>query len=83
MLLVRLGVALIMWSGGVNVNNSNKIMWWGYLHQNGSIQVKRWFGDHADYTTDCDGNDFIQQVVYPFEAQTYKQALQIITASVI
>ncbi len=24
-------------------------------HQNGTIQVKRWFGDHKDYTTDCEG----------------------------
>lgn len=24
-------------------------MYWGYLHQNGTIQVKRWLGDHKDY----------------------------------
>ena len=54
-------------------------MWWGYLHQNGSIQLKRWFGDHKDYTDDCDGNDLIQRVVYPFEAQTREDALEIIT----
>jgi len=57
----------------------NKIMWWGYLHKNGSIQVKRWFGDHKDYTDDCEGNDFVQRVVYPFEAQTREKALEIIT----
>jgi hypothetical protein len=57
----------------------NKTMWWGYLHQNGSIQVKRWFGDHADYTDDCEGNEFVLQVVRPFEAETREQATEIIT----
>lgn len=57
----------------------NKTMWWGYLHQNGSIQVKRWFGDHEDYTGDCEGNEFVQQVVRPFEADTREKATEIIT----
>jgi len=54
-------------------------MWWGYLHQNGSIQLKRWFGDHEDYTGDCEGNDFVQRVVRPFAAATQKEALEILT----
>jgi len=45
-------------------------MWWGYRHSNGSIQLKRWFGDKADYTTDCVGNPFVAKVVSPFEADT-------------
>lgn len=45
-----------------------KIMWWGYLHQNGSIQLKRWFGDVKDYTTDCEGNEFVVKIVKPFES---------------
>lgn len=56
----------------------NKIYWWGYLHANNSIQVKRWFGDHADYTTDCEDNDFVQRVVPPFEADTREEAQRII-----
>lgn len=56
----------------------DKMMFWGYLHQNGTIQVKRWFGDHKDYTDDCDGNDFVQKVVRPFEAETREQAEEII-----
>ncbi len=55
-----------------------KIMWWGYLHQNGSIQLKRWFGDHKDYTEDCDGNDFVQRVVPPFDAETSDKAKEIL-----
>lgn len=54
----------------------NEIMWWGYLHANGSIQVKRWFGDHGDYTTDCHGNDFVQMVVPPFHANSREEALE-------
>lgn len=54
------------------------IMWWGYLHQNGTIQVKRWFGDHKDYTDDCEGNDFVQSVVRPFKATTREEAEAII-----
>ena len=56
----------------------NDIMWWGYLHQNGTVQVKRWFGDHKDYTEDCEGNDFVQHVVPPFYASTSGAALETI-----
>ena len=51
-------------------------MWWGYLHANGSIHVKRWFGDHKDYTDDCEGNDFVQVVIPPFEASSCNHAEQ-------
>ena len=57
----------------------NKLMWWGYLHKNNTIQVKRWFGDHKDYTTDCIGNPFVQKVVPPFEANHKVEATDIIT----
>jgi hypothetical protein len=49
--------------------------WWGYLHENGSIQVKPWHGDHGDYTTDCQDNPFVKQVVEPFEAPSYGDAV--------
>jgi hypothetical protein len=57
-------------------------MWWGYLHQNGTVQVKRWWGDHADYTTDCEGNDFVQQVVRPFAADDRETAAAYIARKV-
>ena len=57
----------------------NETMWWGYLHQNNSIQVKRWFGDHKDYGEDCDGNDFVQRVVPPFAAASREEAIKVIT----
>ena len=49
-------------------------MWWGYLHANGQVQVKRWFGDHEDYTGDCIGNPNVIKVVKPFEANSYEEA---------
>lgn len=54
----------------------SKIMWWGYLHSNGSIQLKRWFGDHKDYKDDCENNEFVKVVVLPFEAETREEALE-------
>ena len=56
----------------------NNLMWWGYLHSNGDIMAKRWFGDHKDYTDDCEGNDFVVEVVRPFEASSRDEALEII-----
>ena len=53
-------------------------MWWGYLHANGTLQVKRWFGDRKDYTDDCEGNDFVQRVVSPFVAVSREDAVQIL-----
>jgi hypothetical protein len=55
-----------------------KIMWWGYLHSNGSMQLKRWLGDHRDYTDDCEGNDFVLEVVRPFAAETREEAQKIL-----
>ena len=56
----------------------NKTIYWGYLHSNNTVQIKRWFGDKGDYTSDCIGNPFVQQVVEPFEANTREEAEAII-----
>lgn len=57
----------------------NKIMWWGYLHSCGTIQLKRWFGDHEDYEGDCRNNPFVQKVIKPFEANNRELAMEILT----
>ena len=54
-----------------------KIKFWAYLHQNGSVIVKQWFGDVKDYTEDCEGNDFMLQVVRPYEAENAEDARRI------
>lgn len=58
----------------------NALWWWGYLHQNGTIQCKRWFGDKKDYTDDCQDNPFVIQVVEPFIAPSREAAVDFIKA---
>lgn len=54
------------------------VEWWGYLHSNGTTQLKRWFGDHRDYTEDCEGNPFVIRIVKPFEASSREEAAKIL-----
>jgi len=65
-----------MIEGGIESAVSNDMYWWGYLHTNGTIQVKRWFGDHKDYREDCEGNEFVKEVVVPFVAYSHEEALE-------
>jgi hypothetical protein len=53
-------------------------MWWGYRHQNGSVQLKRWLGDKRDYTEDCEGNPFVGTIVVPFESGSRQEAIVIL-----
>ena len=62
---------------------TNNNMWWGYLHCSGTPILKRWFGDHKDYTEDCEGNDFVLQVVRPFEADTQEMAWEILNYALV
>lgn len=55
-----------------------EIMWWGYLHVDGSIHAKRWFGDVKDYTEDCEGNEFVECVVRPFPCLSREDATAMI-----
>lgn len=55
-----------------------KIMWWGYLHSNGTVQLKRWFGDVKDYTEDCENNPFTVKVIPPFDAESSELAYKIL-----
>lgn len=48
--------------------------WWGYLHINGSIQVKRYF-DQRD-TDEAEESPFVDKVVYPFDAVDRQDALK-------
>jgi hypothetical protein len=61
-------------------NTPTVIMWWGYLHANGTIQLKRWFGDHGDYTKDCNNNPFVKKVAKPFPAPTRQMAFDLLAS---
>jgi hypothetical protein len=53
----------------------NSRMFWAYLHDNGKVIVKPWFGDHKDYTDDCIGNSFVRVVVEPFQSEDFDSAI--------
>ena len=55
-----------------------QIMWWAYLHQNGSIKVYRWFGRHKDRIENYSTNHFVRQVVMPFAADKREKAVEIV-----
>lgn len=53
------------------------IQWWAYLHSEGNVVVKRYFGDRREYIDDYEGNEFVQQVVKPFEAPDQDAAIAV------
>ena len=68
------GGALNWCPGEPGERNEYKLDWWAYLHSNGTVQVKRWYGDHADYQDDCAGNPFVLRVLPPFKAGDREEA---------
>ncbi len=61
----------------------SKLWFWAYLHANGHIQLKSWYGDVKDYTDDCEGNSFVVIVVEPFTAATREEAFIIANQKVL
>lgn len=53
------------------------LLWWGYLHQNGAVIAKRYFGNAKNFP-DVPANDFVVRVVPPFEADSREKAFEII-----
>lgn len=50
------------------------MQWWGYLHTNGSIQVKRFFG-REDIIEAMD-SPFVDMTFGPFEVDGREEAIQ-------
>ena len=59
----------------------NKNEWWGYLHENGSVQVKRYFGK-ADITA-AQESSFVVKYYGPFIAQSRAAAFTIVESKLI
>jgi hypothetical protein len=56
---------------------SEKNRWWGYLHENGSIQAKRFFNERCQSSIDdAYESDFVQHVIEPFYAENRAYALR-------
>lgn len=53
-----------------------KNLWWGYEHENGALQVKRFF-DMED-VKEAKLSGFTTQVVGPFEAENREEAFSIL-----
>ena len=51
----------------------NKNLWWGYLHKNGTLQVKRYFGK-LDIIEAIE-SPFVSQVSGPWECDSREEAL--------
>ena len=52
------------------------LMWWGYLHQDGSIAVKRFFEDRD--IQEADESPFVQKTTGPYEAADRLEATRLI-----
>lgn len=50
--------------------------WWGYIHVNGNIQVKRYFG--ADDLYDAEESPFVREVFGPFKSSGREEALKVL-----
>jgi hypothetical protein len=50
--------------------------WWGYVHENGSIHVKRYF--NIGQLMDAEESDFVKRIVYPFKSINKQEATLVI-----
>ena len=50
----------------------SQLMWWGYLHTSGTVQLKRFF-DERDIQDAAD-SPFVARIFQPFEASSREEA---------
>ena len=48
--------------------------WYGYVHINGQVIVKRYLGDVGDLV-ECRSSPFVQSIILPFEASSRAAAV--------
>lgn len=58
----------------------DKNLWWGYKNVSGTLQAKRYFGRQG--IIEAVESDFIEQIVFPFPANTREEALEYIARQV-
>lgn len=49
-------------------------LWWGYLHSNGTIQVKRYFD--VEDLMEARGSPFVDKVFQPIQAENREDAIR-------
>lgn len=50
----------------------DKLVWWGYIHTNGKLQIKRFFG--KEDLTEAAESPFVVRVIGPVDADTREEA---------
>lgn len=55
---------------------------WGYIHTNGELQVKRCFGDHALNIRDAQESPFVKKILAPVEAKNIDEARSLLAVQV-
>jgi len=58
------------------VTKENTNTWWGYVHKNGTVQAKRYFG--PEDISEAEESPFCVEIVGPFEAYDRDDAIAII-----
>ena len=58
----------------------DKIIWWGYVHENGSIQVKRYW-DKGDIDEAME-SPFCKTIIQPFPCDNRDKAIEFIKEQV-
>lgn len=57
--------------------------WYGYLHINGEVKVKRTFGDYDQCVQDCQESDFVTSFTGEFDASTHEEAHDLASTELI
>lgn len=53
--------------------------WWGYLHTNGTIHLKRYHDDFGEAAMDdAEESDFVRDIWGPFQADNREEAFAIL-----
>lgn len=52
-----------------------KLLWWGYIHENNSIYIKRYFSDRD--IEEAEESPFVSVIWGPFEADNRENAIEI------
>jgi len=60
--------------------HDNSIRWWGYIHENGSLQVKRYFG--PEDISEAWESPFVMKVFGPWAVNSREEALEKLKKSI-
>lgn len=52
------------------------LLWWGYIHTNGTLQTKRWFS--LEDITEARESPFVKALYGPFEANSRNNAEEVL-----